>query len=223
MLFPLWVAATGNVPRKPASTLQPARDRAATEARLLEATRTILERDGVLSGLNLKEVSEVSGVNRGLIYHYFGSRQGLLRRALGAEQWFGAAVFSDEARQRSFQENRVDAFHLAVERRQHVHLEALLAIDRDEGAQLFPRVESIRRFVASSIERGELPSDLDEDAMYLVTSAMVRGWAIFRDAFSREFDRDAEQLDREAARVLARMITKLAPSTVSSDVDQEPS
>ena len=38
-----------------------------------------IERDGVLAGLNLQEVADEAGVNRGLVYRYFGSRRELLR------------------------------------------------------------------------------------------------------------------------------------------------
>src|SRR5690606_36581152 len=60
-------------------------DRAATEAALEQAALRLLERNGVLAGLNLREVADEAGVNRGLVYHYFGSRRDLLRAALGAD------------------------------------------------------------------------------------------------------------------------------------------
>ena len=34
----------------------------------------LIRRNGVLAGLNLREVADRAGVNRGNIYHYFGSR-----------------------------------------------------------------------------------------------------------------------------------------------------
>jgi len=57
-------------------------DRAATEEALQEAAIRLLDQHGVLAGLNLREVADKAGVNRGLVYHYFGSRAALLRRAL---------------------------------------------------------------------------------------------------------------------------------------------
>ena len=57
-------------------------DRAATEELRQDAALRLLDRDGVLSGLNLREVADEAGVNRGLVYHYFGSRAALQRRAL---------------------------------------------------------------------------------------------------------------------------------------------
>src|SRR5215475_1197825 len=42
-------------------------DRAATEAALQKAALSLVERNGVLAGLNLREVAEEAGVNRGLV------------------------------------------------------------------------------------------------------------------------------------------------------------
>src|SRR5438477_8248495 len=64
-------------------------DRARTEQALEDAALRLLEREGVLSGLNLQKVADEAGVNRGLVYHYFGSRRDLLRKALrrNAQAW----------------------------------------------------------------------------------------------------------------------------------------
>ena len=56
--------------------------RAETERRLIEAALELIKRNGILAGLNLREVAAAAGVNRGNIYHYFGSRQELLREAI---------------------------------------------------------------------------------------------------------------------------------------------
>lgn len=53
-----------------------------TVQKLERAARELLERDGVLGGLNLREVADHDRVDRGLVCHYFGSRQDLLRSAL---------------------------------------------------------------------------------------------------------------------------------------------
>src|SRR5690349_14226589 len=73
-------AADGDQPR---AKRRP--DRAWTEASLMQAALSLLKRDGVLAGLSLKDVADEAGVNRGLIHHYFGSRQTLLRSALDSE------------------------------------------------------------------------------------------------------------------------------------------
>ena len=59
-----------------------------TRDALLDAALDQLERRGVLAGLNLREVASDVGVTPANIYHYFGSRQGLLRAALAREMRF---------------------------------------------------------------------------------------------------------------------------------------
>lgn len=66
----------------------PTPNRPATEAALQRAVIDLLERHGVLVGLNLPEVADEAGANRGLVYHYFGSRRDLLPAAL----WRGPDV-----------------------------------------------------------------------------------------------------------------------------------
>ena len=66
----------------------------------------------MLGGLNLREVAEAAGVNRGNIYHYFGSRQELLRAAIN-RQFEGVVRSLSKARQhKSFIERRLEAFRL---------------------------------------------------------------------------------------------------------------
>jgi AcrR family transcriptional regulator len=68
---------------QPSRTRQP--NRVATESALQKAALLLLERNGVLAGLNLRQVADEAGVNRGLVYHYFGSRRDLLRAALRSD------------------------------------------------------------------------------------------------------------------------------------------
>src|SRR5690606_37889256 len=60
-------------------------DRAATEAVLEKAALELLDERGILAGLNLREVADRAGVNRGLVYHYFGGGRDLLRAALRSD------------------------------------------------------------------------------------------------------------------------------------------
>ena len=63
-------------------TLQVLQDSDSTKELLENASLAMLNANGVLAGLNLREVAERAGVNRGLVYHHFGSRDQLLRSAL---------------------------------------------------------------------------------------------------------------------------------------------
>ncbi len=48
---------------------KPKRSRAETERRLIDVAIDLIQRNGVLAGLNLREVAEGAGVNRGNNYH----------------------------------------------------------------------------------------------------------------------------------------------------------
>lgn len=61
----------------------PARDRAATERAIVEATANLLAKKG-FSALNVQAVAEAAGVDRKLVYRYFGGVEGVVER-LGAE------------------------------------------------------------------------------------------------------------------------------------------
>jgi AcrR family transcriptional regulator len=68
-----------SLPGQPAarSTAAP-RDRAATEERILEAVGQVLARDG-FSGLGINAIAKQAGVDKVLIYRYFGGLPELLR------------------------------------------------------------------------------------------------------------------------------------------------
>lgn len=67
------------------------RDREATEVRLIEALERVLSRDG-FQGLGVNSVAREAGVDKVLIYRYFGDLDGLIE-AFGrrVELWVGKA------------------------------------------------------------------------------------------------------------------------------------
>lgn len=80
-----------------------ARDRAATEAAILKAARSILAARG-FAALNVQAVAEAAGVDRKLIYRYFGGLDGLSQR-LGAQEetWLGEPPARPRSRIGAFQ------------------------------------------------------------------------------------------------------------------------
>ena len=86
------------------------RDRSETEKRLVEVALAMMERDGVLGGLNLRKVAEAAGVNRGNIYHYFGTRRELLRAAINSQFKTLVRTLSAKRRGKPFIQRRLDAF-----------------------------------------------------------------------------------------------------------------
>ena len=116
-------------------------DREATEAALVAAAVELAERDGVLAGLNLREVSDRAGVNRALVYQYFGSRRGLLRAALYQQ---AAANIQDAAQAggaaAAFRRARGALLLDDASRPAPVRLMTTLLLDGDERARLMPRL-----------------------------------------------------------------------------------
>lgn len=74
---------------------KPARDRAATEARLLAAAQSLLAADG-FRGFGVNAVARAAGVDKQLIYRYFGDLDGLLDR-LGADLGFWIGDIAPES------------------------------------------------------------------------------------------------------------------------------
>jgi AcrR family transcriptional regulator len=99
--------------------------------RLIEVALDLIRRNGVLAGLNLREVADGAGVNRGNIYHYFGSRRELLRAAIPRRFEAVAESLTADRQGFSFVERRLRAFRTA----DTIHdsqLRALLVIDGDD-------------------------------------------------------------------------------------------
>ncbi|MFX1787188.1 TetR/AcrR family transcriptional regulator [Prescottella sp. R16] len=189
------------------------RDRKATEQRLLDAARRLLARDGVLSGLNLREVADEAGVNRGQVYQYFGTRRELLRAAIAQHSWEEAPVFQAD-RALPFTERRERVLEETIHAQEALKLTTLLVLDGDPDVRLFPHLERSRTDLQRDRDSGQLHPELDPVAAHAMTAAMNYGYTIFREQMSREIGVSAEQLDEQVAAVAARMLAGLAgPST----------
>jgi AcrR family transcriptional regulator len=180
-------------------------DRAATEAALQKAALALVERNGVLAGLNLREVAEEAGVNRGLVYHYFGSRRDLLRAALraDAQQRFGDSApgfgLPAPARYSRF-------VHTFVTHRRAAMLATLLTLDGDDSLHAVPDLQGARGRLARDVADGALPADLDTDALHIALSALVYGYLVFRERFADELATEPPELDERVATVIESMV-----------------
>jgi AcrR family transcriptional regulator len=83
-------APSGTEERPHGRSSDRARDRTATEARILGAVATVLARDGC-SGIGVNAIAKQAGVDKVLIYRYFGGLPELLR-AWGASGHFWPRV-----------------------------------------------------------------------------------------------------------------------------------
>lgn len=185
------------------------RDRKATEQKLLAAAREMLARDGVLAGLNLREVADQAGVNRGLVYQYFGSRRELLRAAIADDSWQEAPVFH-EGRAAPFVERRQQVLAETIRAEAVLKVTTLLVLDGDEDVRLFPQLDRSRADLERDQLQGDIAVEISPIAAHVLTAAMNFGYAIFREQFSKEVGLSTTELDGQVQEVAARMLQGLA-------------
>jgi AcrR family transcriptional regulator len=185
------------------------RDRAATERELLDAAWKLFEREGVLAGLNLNAVADEAGLNRAQIYHYFGSREGLLRRAL-QQRLEELQPLWREDRRVPFVQRRRHAFDVVAEREPVLlKLVALLALEGVEPLGALANLEETRETYQHDIERGVLPEDADTDLIHVVSMAAYVGYGLLRATVAEELGTPVEELDRRAGAVFEAMVRGL--------------
>lgn len=186
-------------------------NRGATESALQKAALELLERDGVLAGLNLRQVADEAGVNRGLVYHYFGSRRDLLRAALRSDvsermsDFLPGNALPAPARYERF-------FLTMLHHRQAAVLAALLILDGDRGVRMIPDPEGTRERLRRDVDEGHLPPDVDGDGVHAAFASMVYGYMVMRDRFADELGVDADKLDEQVAGTIDRLLHGLAPA-----------
>lgn len=186
-----------------------ARDRARTEADLLQATFELLERDGVFAGLNLREVAARAGVNRGQIYQYFGDRRSLLRAAVAdrARRWAAQAKHHWAA---PFVERRRAMFRSELGNPGVTSIEALLAVDADPDFRVMPEIDRTRAALKRDVQSGALPADADALAMHAFTVAACKGYVVFREVIARDAGLPVDELDARVSAVYDTVLAALA-------------
>ena len=195
------------------------RDREARERELIEAAWRLFARDGVLSGLNLKEVAAEAGANRGLIYHYFGSREELLKAALAHRVEEARATF-DDARHLPFTERRTHAFATSIADPTYARLVAQMVL-ADGEVTLMPLLERTREALARDVAEGAVPEAADPVVAHAMTVICYLGYGVFRDAVAAELDLDPEELDERATAVFRRMVEGLAAGGMAQEPADE--
>lgn len=177
------------------------RDRAATEQRLIEAALELIRKNGVLAGLNLREVAAAAGVNRGNIYHYFGSRQELLRTAINRR--FDAVLDTIIASKRNvpFVERRLGTIR-GKDSINDSQLRALLVLDGDDTVDPMPQYEAAVSRLRQDVIDGDIDRSHDLEAMHATLTALSRGYRIFRVPIAKRMGISAKALDGRVAGVV---------------------
>ena len=185
------------------------RSRIETEQRLIDVALSLIRTNGVLAGLNLKEVAEGAGVNRGNIYHYFGSRQELLRTAINRR--FDAVVDSILASKRNmpFVKRRTTAFR-AKDTLNDSQLRALLVLDGDDSVDPMPQYEAAISHLRQDVIDGDIHRDHDLEALHATLTALTRGYRIFRVPIAKRMGINVRELDVRVTKIARTWLEAMA-------------
>lgn len=178
-----------------------------TRDALMDAALDQLRSKGALAGLNLREVADAVGVAPANIYYFFGDRQGLLRAAINRELGRLAGPMS-ALEDTPFAERRVRMFD-AVVGLPSLRLSALLALDGDPDYQPLPFLPTSREEWQRQVDAGDLPDDLDMEALHLVTVATTIGVSIYAAAAARQLGLDEDELIRRTREMIDQMVSGL--------------
>jgi AcrR family transcriptional regulator len=170
----------------------------------MQAALSLLELDGILAGLSLKDVADEAGVNRGLIHHYFGSRQTLLRSALDREvktlaDRVGMDGYLNPAR-RGARPFRAQAEEVRLAR-----MVMLLALDGDEDLEPIPYKDELLDTLEQEKAAGVWREDLDMEALLALWHAMLSGYLALRPSLARQLGASTKSLDARILTTIGQM------------------
>ncbi len=180
-----------------------ARDKSDSTDRALErAALTLLTGGGLLAGFTMQQVGDAAGVTKGLVYHYFGDRQALLRSALrhGAMELQGTIL----AIPYSSYDRRLSAFaKAALAYPAAVQLMTLLLIDRDPRLRVMPLRGVMLQNFERDIRENRLPASADFEALLGLQNSLVYGYVLFRDGMARQMGVARDVLDARFRRLVS--------------------
>ncbi|SDX78094.1 transcriptional regulator, TetR family [Saccharopolyspora shandongensis] len=175
-------------------------------ARSLErAALELLARDGVLKGLNLREVADHAGVNRALVYHYFGSRRDLLRAALrhNVRQRIMSVRMQDEPL--GFGDRMKHALRGCIRYVSMYRLVALLVLDGDSTLRLMPDLPRTQQRLKQDQAEGALDPEIDPVALHAMMVSLSLGYPMARTQLAKEFGLGVRELDERMFALAERL------------------
>ena len=184
--------------------------RAATEAALEQAALRLLGRDGILAGLNLREVADEAGVNRGLVYHYFGSRGKLLRQALRhrGEKAMQQILSLENS---PFARMQIRFLRTLIDSPEPVRLRTLLLLDRTERFRMMPLRDQTQARLHRAVDTGDIDPDLDLRALHAFIVSSVYGYVLYREPFAAELGLEVSELDDRFSELYEKIMLSLGP------------
>ncbi|MDC0027901.1 TetR/AcrR family transcriptional regulator [Gammaproteobacteria bacterium] len=187
------------------------RNREKTRQLLIDVALKLIQEKGVLTGLNLQEVAEGAGVTRGNIYHYFGSRQELLRAAITGRfeqitKILDAPIKNDSA---SSFEHRLQLLSGKGSINDSLY-RAILVADGDEEVDPMPLFETLLSSSRQDVIDGYIDPSHDLEALQVALTAMLRGYRIFHKQFAKRIDTDIDDLDERVTKIMRTWLEKMA-------------
>lgn len=200
--------AEGRATRRP----RPATERAGpsrevTEQALIDGALDLLRERGILAGMNLREIADQASVTRGLAYHYFGSRQELLRAAAKRE----IARPRDEVPGESemeFSEWLATMLDLSFDYKEAVRLIVLLVLDHDDTVKTLTTRRAVMSRIDEAVSERTLALD-DPEAIYAVFASVSYGFSLLSQRFAAELDCDPADLEERVLEVCRLMFGAL--------------
>lgn len=167
------------------------RDRAATEAAIVAATEMLLARDG-FAALSVQSVAAAAGVDRKLVYRYFGGVEGVVEAIGGRlETWLGGVLPGVEAGASYARRMRGLMAGYMVALRGNAMLRQMLAWEVAGPSPLLARLEASRS-AAFQARLGDLrgdagpPLNIDAAAVNATILAAIH-YLVLRDASTGRF------------------------------------
>jgi AcrR family transcriptional regulator len=180
----------------------PAAPEPTTAERVENAVLELLEEQGVLAGINLNEVAAKAGVNRGLVYHHFGNRRGLLRSAIKRRMVERKVEKQTPKAPMALGERVVHALRATLKSRDTLQLTTLLHLDGSTAPKLMPNAETTLLLLERDRALGLIPEGSDLPALHAVYAAAIYGYVVYREVFARDLGIPLAELDARVAETL---------------------
>ena len=203
---------------QPNNAIKQNRGRAETERRLIEVALELIQKNGVLAGLNLRQVADGAGVNRGNIYHYFGSRQELLRAAINRQFVALVDALKKSKAQLGFVARRLRGFQTnSSNDTNDSMLRALLVLDGDDSVDPIPLYEMQLSQLRQDVINGDIDRGHDLDALHVAISAFLRGYRIFRVPYAKRVGITPNSLDERVGKIFRTWLEAMAQPPKDSE------
>ncbi len=176
-----------------------------TIEKVQNAVLEMLEKQGVLAGINLNEVAKLAGVNRSLVYHHFGTRQEVLRSAIRKRMLDRQVHTRTPTEPMALGVRVVHGLRKAVESADTLKLSTLLHLDGSLSPKLMPNAKTTLMLLDRDVALGLAPQTDDIEALHVSYAAAVYGYALYREVFARDLDIDLVQLDARVETSLRRL------------------